>query len=203
MLGERRQLGCAHRQFVGRQRRITPLERQGRDAPLQARRQQLVLDRGQVQGEFEPRRLAPRRLIHLVLDHGLMEIAVRKPVDRERHQPRVCEPPLKLAQAFVVPQAAGGGSAQPQADPQRRGGADELLDGASVLLQISAGLVEIRARMDVRAIAQSKCHGVGKPGRWPIMSGRKHFPPDAGDTKTSGKDTRSENGNPGRTRRGF
>ena len=59
---------------------------------------------------------------------------------------------------------------------------DDSLDGQSVLLQIGASLVEVRAGMDVRAIAQLIGHGVGKSGKRPIMKRRKHFPRTAGST---------------------
>ena len=115
-----------------------------------------------------------------MLDDALVEVAVRKAVKRKGQQARCFEPSLEFAQSAFLPQAPGRRGAQPQPDPEGRVRTDDLLDGQSVLLKIRAGLIEIRARMHVRAIAQLIGHGVGKSGKRPIMKRRKHFPRAAG-----------------------
>ena len=95
-----------------------PTDRQRRNAPLQARRQNLVQDFDQPERVLQPLGLPPHRLINVVLDHVLMKIAVRKAIERVRHQAPLGQPVAKRRHA-ARGQLLGRLRRKPEAHPHR------------------------------------------------------------------------------------
>ncbi len=90
-----------------------------------------------------------------MLDNRLVEIAVRETVERERDQSMIIKPWPKLRQALgsLAEQFVHTLAREPEADSHRFVGGDAAFHGERVFLEVRLGLLQRRAGMHVRAIA--------------------------------------------------
>ena len=122
--------------------------------------------------------------VHVVLDDGLVKIAVGKPVQRERNQAGLAQPVGEGLDLLLAAHGCGAAGGQPEAEAHRLVRAHQPLHRHRVFRQLLPGRRQVGAGMDVGAVTGDPLHagsaGVGRPfvfrnNAWDVRVRRTEF----------------------------